>query len=61
MKCSEKHLHVGAMKEVKKFRELHKEFVICTNLVELLRLEATIGWACSLDGDKFIYIFGRKI
>jgi hypothetical protein len=24
-------------------------------------LEAITGWACSLDGDKFIYIFGRKM
>ena len=38
MKYSEKHLHERSMKEVKKFRELRKEFVVCTNLLELLRL-----------------------
>jgi len=30
-------MHVRAIKEVKKFGELHKEFVVCTNLLELFR------------------------
>jgi hypothetical protein len=37
MKYSEEHFYGRTMKVVEKFRELHKEFVVCTNLLELLR------------------------
>jgi hypothetical protein len=54
------------MKEVEKFRELRKEFVVCTNLLykspRIIKTVKTImGWACGLDGDRFMRIFGRKM